>query len=591
MSIPYRNEIIHDTNASQYPSPYELTDKSLSKGYYDVPRDRFGTTEVIRTDGTSFVVKDYQYKLPDGNVGMYFIPVNDFGSITTADNNTVDGHELIDAFLIDQMGLKAEDRIYAFVNYFHPEQNKGTIEELLAGPNSDKIELGFTHLGAYYGRGYTTNAPMLYHSHKFGVTGEANQTKFGYPANVQIVSLEGVAQNVLNSNFFYVDTCLNAGVMFPNESPEAYKDSKFRPVDINTALMFYRDWLNYETYLRRDNTWYTYCAAHKTIVATIALNLPHNPDSFKEVYGEEEGADLWEKFILFYNNVIGPDPGFLDQDQTNFEPLWKLEGFTSSQISPFSVKEYYAYEKAFLENNLKNYKGKIPLSPNQAMCWAPQTAAEIVLDIIQIYADMLDVGSIMSSATILGFMPQIEERMGISKMTYLLHAMPIVDQLMIADAKINAANDPDNYLKTTFQELYIAFGGTSGKSVSYDEAKKQLDGFGKLKSIIEGYISGKLLPDAIAAWALLGVVLNWDSIIQGGTISPEDAYVDMMNSIQKDLESAEDIKITEPDKVQYNTPPAITHSIGIGLYKTNKYVSIKEVCTVIDISETQIKPN
>jgi hypothetical protein len=55
----------------------------------------------------------------------------------------------------------------------------------------------------------------------------------------------------------------------------------------------------------------------------VALNLPHNLNSFQEVYGMREGKDLFEQFKLFYSNIIGPDPGFLVSDETDFEPLWK----------------------------------------------------------------------------------------------------------------------------------------------------------------------------------------------------------------------------------------------------------------------------
>ena len=279
MSIPYRNPVVHDTNPSSYTGDYELTDLALKN--YKITRDRFGSTEVILPNNTSFIVKDYQYLLPNGSVGMHFVPVSNNTSIMGPDGISRSGDYFIDQFLRQQMNLQADEPIFAFVNYFHPEQNKGTIQELLMSPTSDKVEIGFTHLGAYRGKGYTTNAPMLYHAHKFGVTGEANGTIFGYPANLQIVSLNGVPQGTLNKNFSYVDTCLNSGVMFPDKSPMSYKMSKFRVVDINTALMFYRDWINFEDYLREDDTWYTYCAAHKTVVATVALNLPHNLNSFQ----------------------------------------------------------------------------------------------------------------------------------------------------------------------------------------------------------------------------------------------------------------------------------------------------------------------
>lgn len=583
MKIPYRNPIVHDTGKSNYPGPYELTDIALKK--YNIEREKFGSTEILLPNGNHYTVKDYQYELPDGSIGMHFIPISDTGSVLNSKKEYVPGASLIDEFLREKMQLAKNDPIYAFINYFHPEQNKGDIKYLAS---KDKVEMGFTHLGGYYGQGYTTNAPMLYHSHRFGVDGSVDNTNYGYPANVQIISLQNVSQATLNKNFRYVDTCLNSGVMFPNKSPLGYMDSIFRVVDINTALMFYRDWIRFEGYLRTDDTWYTYCAAHKTVVTTVALNLPHNLKSFQEVYGNDEGKKLFEQFKLFYNNIIGPDPGFLPADETDFEPLWKKEGFTPVQINPFTKDEYFAYDKARRDRSLTHFTGKKPLKPDQATGWAPQSSAEVIFVFMQVYADMLDAGSIIASASILAFMDQIDQRMGISKAQYLLHAMPIINHLMIADASVNAAKDPDHYLQNAFTGLCLAFGGQPTDADGFQveikkvEAAKGIQDFEKL-------IESDPIPKVLAAWALLGVITEWNSIVKAGSISPTDAYIQMMESIQGYLEDARDMLVTQPDKIEFNTPPTTTHLLSNGMHKTNPFVTVKEVCTVVDFSEVQLK--
>ena len=586
MIIPLRNMLVHDTGESFFPGEFELTDVALKN--YNISRKLFGSTEIKLPNNTSFRVKDYQYTLPDGSIGMHFIPVNDHGNVKTKDNEIVSGYYLIDSFLRKEMGLKENEPIYALVNYFHPEENNGTLQELMS-KSENKVEMGFTHLGAYYGQGYTTNAPMLYHSHKFGVNGVANQTVYGYPANIQILGLKGVSQVTLNKNLRYVDVCLNAAVMFPNRGAEAYKDSKFRPVNINTALMFYRDWIMFERYLRLDNSWYTYCAAHKTLVTTIAMNLPHNLTSFKEVYGDQQGTVLFEKFKLFYNSFIGPDPGFLPEDETYFEPLWKLQGFTSKEIHPFSLEEYNAYEKARLANKLKSFKGRQPLGHNDATSWACQSTAEIIAELVEVYADMLDAGQIMMSAFIIGFIDKVHERMGIGRLEFLFHAMPIVDKAMIAHAKIHASKDPSTYLKTTFQELFEVLGGKANALPDFEKELKKLKGLGGLEKIILSFIKSDPLPEVLAAWALLGVVTHWDVILAGGTIDSVVAYEEFYTDVQKDLQKAREMLITGPDKVQFYTPPGMVHLICNGIYESNPFVTVKEVCTIINYTESQIK--
>ncbi len=588
MTVPYRNPIVHDTGESIFPSSFELTDEALKN--YKISRNKFGTTQILLPNGSSFVVKDYQYRLPNNDIGMHFIPVNDHGNVMTSDNKMVPGYFLIDDFLRNQMGLNEDEPIYVLINYFHPEQNKGSLKKLLLPPN-EKVELGFTHLGAYYGKGYTTNAPMLYHSHRFGVSGEINQTSFGYPANVQVLSLEGVPQSELNKNLRYVDVCLNSGVMFPDKGPDAYKDSKFRPININTALMFYRDWILFKGYLREDESWYTYCAAHKTIVVTVAMNLPHNLDSFKEVYGAIEGAQLFEKFKLFYNTYIGPDPGFQTKDETCFKPLWKLQKLTADQIHPFSLEEYNAYEKARLSNSLKHFKGRQPMGHQDATSWACQSTSKVVSEVIEIYADMLDSGQIVMVSYILGFSEIFQARMGISSIQFLMHAMPIIDKIMVAHAKIHAAADPDNYLKNTFQELFLALEGDKNALPDFENELKKLEEYKTLDNSLLAFIKSKPLPEGLSAWALLGVIFNWDKIINGGAIDPIKAYEQFYLDVQNDLQNADDMLISGPEYVEFYTPPAIVHSICNGIYKTNPFVKIKEVCTIIDYSESQLKSN
>jgi hypothetical protein len=514
---------------------------------------------------------------------MHFIPVSDYGSILTPENEQVNGNAILDKFLRDKMQLKYDEPIYTLLNYFHPEQNKGSIEFLTT--KSDKIEMGFTHLGAYHGLGYTTNSPFLYHANRFSVDGSTDHTIFGYPANVQIISLAGVPQGVLNKNLQYADAILNFGIMFPKN----YKESKFRASNINTSFMFYRDWIKYEGYLRNDETWFTYCAAHKTLVANIALNLPHNLKSFQEVYGEEEGSDLFQRFVKLYSNIIGPDPGFIPIDDTDFVPLWKQQGLTVEQISPFTIQEFNNYQLARHENRLNTYKGKKPLTPNQGTVWTAQTSADVIYNFIRQYVEILDAGSVSSSAVILAFMPIIDERMGISQLEYLTHAMPIIEKLMVADASIFVAKDPNNYLKNVFDTLIIAFGGKPNALFVLDDEIQKIKLVKLSEAGIDDFIKNNYLPEALAAWALISVVKQWNEILEAGSTLPIDAYNTVMENIQNDVEIARELLVTNSMKIEYNAPPAILHGICNGIYEANEFVSVEEVCTIVDFSQLQTK--
>jgi hypothetical protein len=523
-------------------------------------------------------VKDYQYLMNDGSVGMTFIPVSDFESVIAPDNRSVKNYSVLDDYLRKCMGLGPNDQIYALISYAHLERNCGTPVQFLT--TVDKTEFGITHVAAYLGYGRTSNAYMMYHNNRFCVG--RNQSAFGYPSNVQIVSIDGIPQSEFNKNAALADFCLNTGVMFPYD----YWTAPFRAININTALMFYRDWLRRESYLFDDSSWYTYCVAHKTLVLTIAANLPHNPDSFKEVYGEQDGTELFKLFVRQYNAIYAPDTGFVPEAYTHFEPLWKKQGFTADQIRPFTKQEYDAYETARREKSLPSFKGFQPLNPDQAVIWPPQSMAEIVFCFIQIYADFLDVGAVISSTMIINFMKSVVFRTGMTQSQYIYTCMPIIEELMFADARVNASAQKDTYLQDRFQMLYIAFGG---KDTVKDNVLDLIKKLGNDSKTLSDFLTSEPLPAALSVWALVKADRHWQEILDAGSVTPEAAYDDMMKSIIENIDTAEDYVVTDPAKVQYNVFPAIVHQICIGMHSAGKFVNVKEVCTIMDMSELELK--
>lgn len=586
-SIPakYRNPVIHDRSPSNYPGDFQITDKALKA--YGISRELFGTTEVLNPDGSSFRVKDCQYVLEDGSVGMTFIPVNDAGAVEGADGHTIYGSVLVDQLLRDKMGLKHDDQIYALLYYIHPELNKGSVLDFVT-KLTDKLELGITHMSAYTGGGRTTNSPPLYHNRVWGVKGEV-YNDFGYPANLMILSLRGVDQATLNKNLALTDNILNNGVRFPLD----YKTSQFRPVHINTALMFYRDWVLEEQYLRSDTSWFTYCAAHKSLVANVGLNLPHNLNSFKEVYGETEGAEFFQQFSDLYFEVFGDE--FTEDHQTHFEPLWKQQGLTAQQIRPLTLKEYEAWDAALMKGQLEHFVGKKPLDPAIGTPWGPQMTADIIYDFVQMYADFVDAGAIMTAATVYGFATPVIERTGISKFEYLYGAIPIAQHAMEAHARMYAAKDSARsykesiYYKQTFQSLYTALGG---KDKGIDVNKDHSEHFGALGLELLGLIKGleaNLLPELLTWVSLIRVRHNWDNIMSGELIPLDEAYVKFMDSIQNNLIKAREMVVSNPKGIQFNTPPAIGHMIVTGMFPCNELVSLRPIVTVVNYTELERK--
>src|SRR5262249_2503042 len=117
----------------------------------------------------------------------------------------------------------------------------------------------------------------------------------GHPANVHIMSLRDCSQETLNRNCHIVDVILTDRVRVPENSEFLMS----RVFDLNTCLQYYRDWiLDAESLLELD--WYTNCAEHKALVINLAVNLPHNPESFDITFGAD-GPELWSAFLRRYN--------------------------------------------------------------------------------------------------------------------------------------------------------------------------------------------------------------------------------------------------------------------------------------------------
>ena len=580
----YRNPIIHDRGPSNYPGKFQVTDAALQK--YGIAREFFGTTQVVNADGSKFRVKDYQYRLKDGSVGMTFLPICDTGYTTCPDGTPVYSSVLVDALLRTEMQLGPSDPIFAMMYYIHPELNNGTV---LHFATTDKTEMGISHCGAYKGNGRTSNAPELYHNRVWSVGPDVGNV-FGYPANLVVMSLSGVPQPVLNRNLNLVDDILNCGVRFPAD----YKNSQFRMIDINTSFMVYRDWVEQARYLRDDPSWFTYCAAHKTLVANIGFNLPHNQASFQEVYGADEGLKFWNFFCTYHMEIYGVP--FSADRQTTFTPLWKQQGLTAAQVRPFTMAEYIAWDAARLGGMLGSYPGFKPQPVGTGLPWGAQMNADLVNDFVQTYADFVDAGPIAFCATVFGLSGPVCDRAKIPVLQYLFEAMPIAQQAMRADATINAPSAPGStyhnnpWYHAQFAALFVALGG---KPAEADAALAALDGQGSGSSLwqkLTGAPNNEMGPDVLAWLALDLVRTDWTAIMAAGQVPFDQGYTAFMIAIQTEFQKARDMVVHDPNGIQFNTAPPILHMIITGMYACAPQVTIRTIATVMNYTEMETKP-
>lgn len=529
----------------------KFKDEVLLNDFNRINMADFGATKVQLPTGKEYVVRDMQYALGNGKVGMKFVPVG---------NDDPAANKQMDDLLRKEMKLKPNEPIFALIAYIHPEKHTGSIKEL--GDTMLKTEMGNTHTGAYVGGGKTTNSPEGYH----GKTWEVK----GYPANVQVVSLAKVDQGTLNKNLLNADNVLNMGVKFPPD----YKNDPMRTVDINTTLMFYRDWIKDEPYLKNDPTWHTYCAEHKTIVTNVGLNVPHNEASFKEIFGAAEGGELWTRYKAKFEAANGRP--FTAADETRFEPLWKKEGLKPDQIKAPTKAEYDAYQAARFDGSLKagRYQGYEPLPVGRSMAWKPETTADLVKNFMETYAPFREVGGPISAASLLAFKPVIQERMGIDDATFMKLAKPMLQEIMAAEALARAPADQTQlpaWSQQTTGALYVALGGKKedfAPGGTIDPAR-----MGLAKELM-----GKV-PAALTQLPKLA------------TLTPEkrndQAYAALRRNMQDELEAARGQMVSDPGKTEYYSPPAVTNRVVNGIVDSNRFVNIRVVATAVDQSEVQ----
>ncbi|MCB9655816.1 MAG: hypothetical protein H6729_16950, partial [Deltaproteobacteria bacterium] len=353
----------HYAGPVSFSGPWRLEETKLREHFADCPSPELFGAVTIGEGDKSRIVRDNQFVLPAlphidpelrGKVGLHLLG--------TLDKGTPESFLQLDETLYRAMGIEPptdpnfhqapenyhKKRIYASIHFWHPEYWKSPGLPELAQEYLG-TEARQTHEGAYLGRDETTNAPSGYHGHRWGV----GNRSVGYPAHVLIHRLKGVDQETFNWNGVCVDKMLNNGVEFPGD----YKNDFYRTRDLNTALMFFRDWIlaGPRSHLHTDRSWMTYCAEHKNIVRIIQANLPQNAESYVEAFGPDDGPKLWDA-------VTRPDGWFEESHglpwredyETHFTPLWKLEGLRGydpahpeipSEIRPWKdLEEYNAHD-------------------------------------------------------------------------------------------------------------------------------------------------------------------------------------------------------------------------------------------------------
>jgi len=506
---------------------YMVKKEALQANYNGVTEEAFGTTTIVFPGVPAGpVVRDMQYAVGPNAVGYIPIPVKDVPG----------GSAEMDAFLRAQGKLGPDDQIFALIAYMHPEEHSGNMKQLAT--EYVKTESGQTHLGMYIGGGATRNSPENYHSKVWNV--QSGNT--GYPAIVQVLSYEGVPQALLNRNFYIVMTLLNNGVQFPSD----YKNDQYRTINLKFVFQFFKDWLLDAPYLRSDDTYKTYCAEHVALVVNVGLNLPQNQASYIAVYGQEDGTKLWNIARTKFAQIAG---------SAMVQQVWDRDG--GIDFTPLYEKNGVTDAAALNEQTF-----------GKGLAWAAQANSDIMVNFLEAYASWPIVGGHVTVSTAFGFESTLVKRMSSSAegaayigknfREFLGRAAVLI---LVAEARSVPNIQVEQYFQELTIKLWAAFGGEP-------TAPNQQD------------------PRFQLAQQLAGQAKQTFVAFQGApTLTKAEAYAWFREQLRPILQGARELALYQSDNleklVRFNSPPATTHRIAIGVWPSDPRITIREVATAV----------
>lgn len=543
---------------SAFEGPYLPAPWALREKYKGVLGEKFGTVDIQLQNGDSYNIPDFHYFLGKQKLGMRLIPVSDDGDVTAPNGSQAPGHHVIDHLLRKESGLSADEPIYAIISYTRPDEHSIPFAHLTS---TRKLQLGHQHLAAYVGEGHTTHVLERFSNPAWKPKGSnVIWNVKGYPANVFLISLQGVEQHTLNRNALIVDTILVSGAY----SPVNTQNLQCRTKDINTILQFYRDWIRDADYLK-DLSWYTNCSNHKSIVVNVMLNVPHSEKRFQQIFGDE-GPQLWHTFKARYAQITNRE--FTKTDETEFTPLWQLEGLSAEDVQPLTLADYNLFQAAMLENRLDSYQGRRPVKPGAGMAWKPETLADLINGFMVMYFSFPIVGGVYPALMLLNLQGQVKDVLNISEEQYRALVDPVIKKLILADAMAHVQNN-SLWLRQVTNELYAGLGGNT-EDLSLTGTPDA-----SIMNQLETYIS-----DARE---------NIDEIMSRSQKTIHEVAEWLQQSLSVVIERARGLAVLDESKAGFFTSPGVIQRIALGMYEASPYVAIRTVCTAMDEEELVLR--
>ena len=576
---------------------YALNPESITARYKNLDYQVYGSMKLLGPDGQTPVVtasgktkyvRDVQYYLGDGKVGIRPFPAVEPANVptpgplvpfvdesvdtapaeaamatATVANASVKDGALVKEGTSEVKGLNDLDdyimthlpndrlssifEIFTLTAYTHPEEFQGAA---LALPPM-KLQGAYSHMGSYFGRDVSRNAPFDFEQHKLW-------GHYGSQFPIDIVEVrfkEGTSRKVTNVNTRIVNTILNGNgdpkytVIFPSGG---YKFDWLMLDSVANNLHFFAAWVDPEyaaTFKYSDNgapekdvKWVdavknvaqlqTYCAEHVSASLNIGFNLPFNEQAFVTAYGDVDGKRIFARAKERYKLLTGSEA-----KEQDFEPLYRKNGMSGA---PLSMTE-----------------------SNAGLVWPMQSTVDFVANLLEQYVAWPDVGAAVSALTLVGLQKEVNSRTGMSTEEYLgLYAVPVIVQAYVFEAmtKIGASGGMtfDDYRANAVQgttALFNQAGAQAAAPLILAQVQKALD---SQKGMLEA---------------------------QAKPIPPEAGWELFRKAIQPQIEAGRkrDLKCDIGKKcVKWYSPPSITHRISVGIHESNPAIVVETLGTIFD---------
>lgn len=545
-----------------------------------------GNTPITTPSGKKKYVRDIQYFLGNGRVGIRpfpavepatmpvpgpGVPYVDISADTTAaegqlataniPNASIQNGEIVvepstsqvtrlndlDSYIMNHVQgdpLKTSE-IFALTTYTHPEEYFGGAVAL----PPLKLQGAYSHMGSYFGRGFTRNSPFDFEKHKIW-------ERYGtYPVDITEVRFkEGVSRRVTNMNTRIYMSILNGNgdkkysVQFPKGG---YKFDWLLMSNLANHLHFLAAWLDdtypvtveytdkngvtttvpWTTAVKTLTEYATYCAEHVTASLNLGFNLPFNEAAFVEAYGNEAlGKRLFKLAQDRYTLVAGKLP-----DVPNFQPLYK-------------------------QNNLQGKAINIT-KDNDGLVWPLQSTVDFVANLIEQYTAWPDVGAAATAATIFGLKDELKTRLSMEDAEYFgEYGFPAIGAAFVYEAMTQVGKTKgvtfEVYKSTQIATIQAMFG--RNPAVASNLSSVVTSALDKA----EGTLKGQNEPiTQEAGWE--GFRTDMKSIIQKGR--------------NRQLNCKPGVKC-----VKWYAPPSVAHRISIGIHEANPLIAVETMGTIFD---------